>query len=113
MAHRVLIVPLVMQLREMLRAGFGGVAATATDVSMLVLLVKHLHSPVALATFLARALILASTYMRGLASVRTLRAASCIHGEVQIVESDRAFCFVTRGGVFVSSPTSRVIGFAP
>jgi putative flippase GtrA len=55
MAHRVLIVSLVMQLREMLRAGFGGVAATATDVSMLVLLVKHAHTPVALATFIAAA----------------------------------------------------------
>ena len=54
MAHRVLIV-LAMQLREMLRAGFGGVAATATDVSMLVLLVKHVHTPVALATFISAA----------------------------------------------------------
>ena len=55
MAHRVLIVSVVMQLREMLRAGFGGVAATATDVSMLVLFVKHGHAPVALATFIAAA----------------------------------------------------------
>ena len=54
MAHRVLIV-LAMQLREMLRAGFGGVAATATDVSMLVLLVKHLHVPVAYGSFLGAA----------------------------------------------------------
>ena len=54
MAHRVLFVR-VMQLREMIRAGFGGVAATATDVSMLVLLVKHLHTPVAAATFIAAA----------------------------------------------------------
>ena len=54
MAHRLLIVR-VMQLREMLRAGFGGVAATATDVSMLVLQVKHLHAPVATATFIAAA----------------------------------------------------------
>lgn len=42
-----------MQLREMLAAGFGGIAATATDVSLLVLQVKHLHEPVALATFIS------------------------------------------------------------
>ena len=54
MAHRVLFSGL-MQLREMLRAGFGGVAATATDVSMLVLLVKHIGTPVATATFIAAA----------------------------------------------------------
>ena len=44
-----------MQLREMLAAGFGGVAATATDVSLLVLQVKHMHEPVALATFISAA----------------------------------------------------------
>jgi putative flippase GtrA len=53
-AQRVLL-PLAMQLREMLAAGFGGVAATATDVTLLVLQVKHLHEPVALATFISAA----------------------------------------------------------
>ena len=54
MAHRVLF-PGSMQLREMLRAGFGGIAATATDVSLLVLLVKHVGMAVAPATFLSAA----------------------------------------------------------
>jgi putative flippase GtrA len=43
-----------MQLREMLSAGFGGIAATAVDVTLLVLLVKR-GTPVALAAFVAAA----------------------------------------------------------
>ena len=43
-----------MQLREMFTAGLGGVAATAADVSLLVLLVKH-GTPVPLAAFISAA----------------------------------------------------------
>lgn len=58
---------------------------------------------VAGATFLARATIMAASYVRGETSVRALRAMSRAHGDVQIVDSARAFCFLARGGVFVSS----------
>ena len=54
MACPVLFLPAIMQLREMLKAGLGGVAATATDVSLLVLLVKH-GTPVPVAAFLCAA----------------------------------------------------------
>lgn len=54
MAHRVLIVLAIMQLRQMATAGLGGVAATAVDVSSLLLMVKH-GTPVALAAFIAAA----------------------------------------------------------
>ena len=43
-----------MQLREMLAAGFGGLAATAVDVTLLVLQVEH-GTHVALAAFLSAA----------------------------------------------------------
>jgi putative flippase GtrA len=52
MAHRVLIVLAIMQLRQMATAGLGGIAATVVDVSSLVLMVKH-GTPVALAAFIA------------------------------------------------------------
>ena len=54
MAHRVLIVRVVMQLRQMFTAGLGGVAATTVDMAALVLLVK-LGTPVAAAAFIAAA----------------------------------------------------------
>ena len=54
-------------------------------------------------TFAARAAIAAVTYLRGAASIRALRAASEPCGDVRIVASERAFCFVARGGVYVSS----------
>lgn len=58
---------------------------------------------VACAMFVARAAIVAATYARGARSVRLLQRFSRLHGHLWIVDSDRAFCFVTRRGVFVSS----------
>lgn len=58
---------------------------------------------VAAATFIGRAVITAASYVRGARSIRSLHAISHPHGNVRIVESDRAFCFVARRGVFVSS----------
>jgi Zn-dependent protease with chaperone function len=58
---------------------------------------------IATAVVLARATILATSYLVGARSVRVLRAMSHARGEVRVVESDRAFCFVARDGVFVSS----------
>ena len=40
MAHRLLYVRLVMQMRQMFTAGLGGVAATVVDMAVLVLAVK-------------------------------------------------------------------------
>ena len=54
MAHPVLIVWLVMQLRQMFTAGLGGVAATVVDMTALVLQVKS-GMPVAAAAFIAAA----------------------------------------------------------
>lgn len=54
MAHRVLMVWLVMQLRQMFTAGLGGIAATVVDMTVLVLLVK-LGTSVAQAAFIAAA----------------------------------------------------------
>ena len=54
MAHRVLIVLAIMQLRQMATAGLGGIAATVVDVSSLLLMVKQ-GTPVALAAFIAAA----------------------------------------------------------
>lgn len=54
MAHRVLMVWLVMQLRQMFTAGLGGIAATVVDMTVLVVLVK-LGTSVALAAFIAAA----------------------------------------------------------
>lgn len=58
---------------------------------------------IALATVLARAVILVTAYLQGVASVRALHASSTPEGAVRVVASDRAFCFATRRGVFVSS----------
>ena len=52
MAHRLLYVRLVMQMRQMFTAGLGGVAATAVDMTVLVLAVK-LGVSVASAAFIA------------------------------------------------------------
>ena len=52
MAHRVLYVRLVMQMRQMFTAGLGGVAATVVDMTVLVLAVK-LGVSVATAAFVA------------------------------------------------------------
>lgn len=54
MAQPLLFASLVMQLRQMATAGLGGIAATAVDVSVLVLLVER-GTSVALAAFLAAA----------------------------------------------------------
>ena len=58
---------------------------------------------VAAATLVGRAVIIGGTYLRGARSIRALYHLSRRHGDVRIVESDRAFCFVARRGVFVSS----------
>ncbi len=58
---------------------------------------------VATATFVGRAAIMGATYLRGARSIRALYKLSRAHGDVRLVESDRAFCFVARRGVFVSS----------
>lgn len=52
MAHPLLFVPTIMQLRQMATAGLGGIAATVVDVSLLVLLVEH-GALVSLAAFVA------------------------------------------------------------
>lgn len=54
MAHGVLIRSFVMQLRQIFTAGLGGLAATAVDMSALVLQVKS-GVPVAAAAFIAAA----------------------------------------------------------
>jgi len=54
MAHRLLIVCLVMQARQLVTAGLGGIAATVVDMSGLVLMVKS-GMPVAVSAFLAAA----------------------------------------------------------
>ena len=54
MAHRLLIDCLVMQLRQLVTAGLGGVAATVVDMAALVLMVKG-GMPVAVSAFLAAA----------------------------------------------------------
>jgi putative flippase GtrA len=53
MAHP-LLYPAAMQLREMIVAGFGGIAATVADVSLLVLQVEH-GTSVPLAAFISAA----------------------------------------------------------
>lgn len=58
---------------------------------------------VAAATFLGRATITSATYLRGARSINALYKLSRAHGDVRLVDSDRAFCFVARRGVFVSS----------
>lgn len=55
MAHRVLFVLAIMQLRQMATAGLGGIAATVVDLLSLVLMVKH-GTHVALAAFIAASL---------------------------------------------------------
>jgi Zn-dependent protease with chaperone function len=58
---------------------------------------------IAAATFIGRGIIMADAYVRGAQSVRSLHRHSQQVGDVRVVESDRAFCFVARRGVFVSS----------
>ena len=58
---------------------------------------------VAVTTFIGRIAIMVATYLRGARSIRALYELSRAHGDVRIVESDRAFCFVAKRGVFVSS----------
>lgn len=58
---------------------------------------------VAAATFVGRAAITSATYLRGARSINDLYKLSRAHGDVRLVDSDRAFCFVARRGVFVSS----------
>jgi putative flippase GtrA len=53
-AHPVLIVLPIMQLRQMATAGLGGIAATVVDMSLLLLMVKQ-GTSVALAAFIAAA----------------------------------------------------------
>jgi Zn-dependent protease with chaperone function len=58
---------------------------------------------VAAATMLGRAVLVAGSYVRGARSVRALRRLSRQAGDVRLVDSERAFCFVTRDGIYVSS----------
>ncbi len=55
------------------------------------------------ATMLGRTVIVAASFLRGARSIRALHALSRDAGAVRLVESDRAFCFVARPGVYVSS----------
>lgn len=55
------------------------------------------------AIFVARAVIMTASYVRGAHSIHELHRVSRHEGNVSIVESARAFCFVARRGVFVSS----------
>jgi Zn-dependent protease with chaperone function len=57
----------------------------------------------AAAAVAGRAIIMVVTYARGARSIRALDRVSHRDGEVRIVDSERAFCFVTRGGVYVSA----------
>ncbi len=58
---------------------------------------------VAAATMLGRVVVVAGSYVRGARSVRELRRFSRQAGDVRLVDSERAFCFVTRDGIYVSS----------
>lgn len=62
------------------------------------------------AAALGRATIAVAAYLRGSRGIRALAAVSVAVDDVQIVASPRAFCFVARRGVFVSS---RVWGALP
>lgn len=55
------------------------------------------------ATMLGRTVIVAASFLRGARSIRELHALSRDVGDVRLVDSERAFCFVARSGVYVSS----------
>jgi len=55
------------------------------------------------ATMLARMVIVAASFVRGARSIRVLHRLSRDAGTVRLVESERAFCFVARPGIYVSS----------
>jgi Zn-dependent protease with chaperone function len=58
---------------------------------------------VAAATMLGRMVIVVGSYVRGARGIRDLQRLSRQAGQVRLVESDRAFCFVARAGIYVSS----------
>lgn len=55
------------------------------------------------ATFLGRTVIVAASFLRGARSIRELHALSSDGSDVRLVDSERAFCFVARSGIYVSS----------
>ncbi len=55
------------------------------------------------ATVLGRAAIVAAGFLRGARSIRELHALSRDAGDVRLVDSERAFCFVARPGIYVSA----------
>lgn len=55
------------------------------------------------ATMLGRMVVVAASFLRGARSIRELHALSRDAGDVRLVDSDRAFCFVARPGIYVSS----------
>lgn len=55
------------------------------------------------ATVLARLGLFATSFVRGARSIRELHRLSYDAGEVRLVDSDRAFCFVARLAIYVSS----------
>lgn len=55
------------------------------------------------ATMLGRTVIVAASFLRGARSIRELHTVSRAAGDVRLVDSDRAFCFVARPGIYVSS----------
>ena len=55
------------------------------------------------AAAVGRIAVIGASVIRGNRSIRELHALSTVDGAVRIVESARAFCFVTRTGVYVSA----------
>ncbi|MBA3396789.1 MAG: M48 family metalloprotease [Deltaproteobacteria bacterium] len=55
------------------------------------------------ATLLGRTVVVAASFLRGARSIRELHALSSAASGVRLVDSDRAFCFVARSGIYVSS----------
>lgn len=65
---------------------------------------------VAVVTAVGRGGALAVRYLRGAHSVRALHQLSRDLGAVRLVESPRAFCFVTRRGIYASSGAWAALG---
>lgn len=58
---------------------------------------------IAAATMVGRLVIVAASFVRGARSIRELHQLSRDAGDVRLVDSERAFCFVARPGIYVSS----------
>lgn len=58
---------------------------------------------IVVATMLGRAVIVAASFVRGARSIRELHGVSRSAGDVRLIDSDRAVCFVARRGIYVSS----------